>query len=62
MLLQISFDEFHQEVYVDKQGLLAERIPVARIANIVEVAPRFSRQLQLALLPLLIVKLKPFKT
>lgn len=50
VLLQISFDEFHQEVYVDKHGLLAERIPVAKIANIVECYPRYSQQIQLALL------------
>ena len=50
VLLQISFDEFHQEVYVDKHGLLAERIPVAKIANIVECYPRYARQIQLALL------------
>jgi len=50
VLLQISFDEFHQEVYVDKQGLLAERIPVAKIANIVESYPEYSGQIQLALL------------
>jgi len=50
VLLQISFDEFHQEVYVDKHGLLAERIPVAKIANIVERYPRYSHQIQLALL------------
>ena len=50
VLLQISFDEFHQEVYVDKSGLLAERIPVAKIANIVERYPKYSAQIQLALL------------
>lgn len=50
VLLQISFDEFHQEVYADKQGLLAERIPVSKIANIVECYPRFADQIQLALL------------
>ncbi|MDZ7805330.1 radical SAM protein [Thiohalophilus sp.] len=50
VLLQISFDEFHNEVYVDKQGLLAERIPVSKIANIVECYPRYSSQIQLALL------------
>lgn len=50
VLLQISFDEFHQEVYVDKKGLLAERIPVAKIANIVERYPKYSEQIQLALL------------
>ncbi|MFK5915127.1 MAG: radical SAM protein [Woeseiaceae bacterium] len=50
VLLQISFDEFHQEVYVDKKGLLAERIPVAKIANVVERYPKYSKQIQLALL------------
>jgi len=40
VLLQISFDEFHQEVIVDRHGGLRERIPVAKIANIVECAPR----------------------
>ncbi len=50
VLLQISFDEFHQEVIVDKHGRLKERIPVAKIANIVECAPRYADQLQLALL------------
>ena len=50
VLLQISFDEFHQEVHVNKKGLLEERIPVAKIANIVEAAPRFGKQVQLALL------------
>ena len=50
VLLQISFDEFHQEVIVDKKGLLRERIPVTKIANIVECAPRYADQVQLALL------------
>jgi hypothetical protein len=50
VLLQISFDEFHQEVYVDKKGLLAERIPVAKIANIIERYPKYANQIQLALL------------
>lgn len=50
VLLQISFDEFHQEVYVDKHGMLKERIPVAKIANIVETAPKYAKQVQLALL------------
>ena len=50
VLLQISFDEFHQEVYVDKKGFLAERIPVAKIANIVERYPKYAGQIQLALL------------
>lgn len=50
VLLQISFDEFHQEVYVDKHGLLAERIPVEKIANIIEYYPKYVDQIQLALL------------
>ena len=49
VLLQISFDEFHQEVMVDKKGRLKERIPVAKIANIVEQAPKYP-DIQLALL------------
>lgn len=39
VLLQISFDEWHQEIVVDRDGRLKERIPVAKIANIVESAP-----------------------
>lgn len=49
ILLQISFDEFHQEVIIDKHGRLKERIPVAKIANIVELAPAY-KDIQLALL------------
>ncbi len=49
VLLQISFDEFHQEVMLDKHGRLKERIPVEKIANIVEQAPKFPK-IQLALL------------
>jgi hypothetical protein len=49
VLLQISFDEFHQEVIADKHGALRERIPVEKIANIVEAAPRY-KEIQLALL------------
>jgi hypothetical protein len=48
VLLQISFDEFHQEVLVDKRGKLRERIPVDKIANIVECATRY-REIQLCL-------------
>lgn len=49
VLLQISFDEFHQEVMLDKQGRPRERIPVASIANIVEASVRYPA-IQLALL------------
>ncbi len=48
VLLQISFDEFHQEVIAEKDGRLRERIPVAKIANIVECAPCYS-EIQLCL-------------
>jgi hypothetical protein len=48
ILLQISFDEFHQEIVADRDGLLRERIPVGKIANIVESAPRH-REVQLCL-------------
>jgi hypothetical protein len=50
VMLQISFDEFHQEVVVDKKGNLNERIPVTKIANIVEAVPRYSDEIQLCLL------------
>ncbi|TNF34846.1 MAG: radical SAM protein [Gammaproteobacteria bacterium] len=50
VMLQISFDEFHQEVYLDKKGNLRERIPVAKIANIVEAAPKYGDEIQLCLL------------
>ncbi len=50
VMLQISFDEFHQEVVVDKKGDLNERIPVTKIANIVEAAPKYSDEIQLCLL------------
>lgn len=49
VLLQISFDELHQEVIVGRDGRLKERIPVAKIANIVECAPRYP-EIQLCLL------------
>ncbi len=50
VMLQISFDEFHQEVVVDRKGQLKERIPVTKIANIVETAPKFGDEIQLCLL------------
>ncbi|HED33171.1 MAG TPA: hypothetical protein ENJ08_02990 [Gammaproteobacteria bacterium] len=50
IILQISFDEFHQEVVVDRKGQLKERIPVTKIANIVETAPLFTNEIQLCLL------------
>jgi len=50
VMLQISFDEFHQEVVVDRKGELGERIPVTKIANIVEAAPKFKDEIQLCLL------------
>ncbi len=50
VILQISFDEFHQEVVVDRKGELKERIPVTKIANIVETAPKFADEIQLSLL------------
>lgn len=50
VMLQISFDEFHQEVVVNKKGALSERIPVTKIANIVEAAPKFKDEIQLCLL------------
>jgi hypothetical protein len=49
VVLQISFDEHHQEIYPRADGALQERIPVAFIANIVEAAVRHP-QIGLALL------------
>jgi len=48
VLLQISFDELHQEIIEDRSGTIRERIPIAKIANIVERAPRFP-EIQLCL-------------
>ncbi len=50
VMLQISFDEYHQEVVVDRKGNLTERIPVTKIANIVEAAPKLKDEIQLCLL------------
>ncbi len=50
VMLQISFDEFHQEVVVDRKGELTERIPVSKIANIIEAVPEFKDEIQLCLL------------
>jgi hypothetical protein len=50
VILQISFDEFHQEVIIDKQGKPRERIAISNIANIVQLAPQYAREIQLALL------------
>ena len=50
VMLQISFDEFHQEVVVDRKGDLNERIPVTKVANIVEAVPKFKEEIQLCLL------------
>ena len=50
VMLQISFDEFHQEVVVNRKGELKERIPVTKIAHIVEAAPKFKNEIQLCLL------------
>ncbi len=50
VMLQISFDEFHQEVVVGRKGELSERIPVTKIANIVEAVPKYGDEIQLCLL------------
>ncbi|MBF0368328.1 MAG: hypothetical protein HQL52_02625 [Magnetococcales bacterium] len=39
--LQISFDEFHQEITANRKGVLKEKIPVSHIANIVQCAPLY---------------------
>jgi len=50
VILQISFDEFHQEIIADKNGELKERIPIKKIANIIEAAPRYAEEIQLCLI------------
>ncbi|HFD81256.1 MAG TPA: radical SAM protein [Gammaproteobacteria bacterium] len=49
VMLQISFDEFHQEVVVDRNGRLKERIPITKIAHIIETAPKYRNEIQLCL-------------
>ncbi len=49
IVLQISFDEFHQEIVADRHGRLKERIPVANIAQIVLTSCHFP-EIQLSLL------------
>lgn len=49
VVLQISFDEYHQEILADHRGRLTERIPVANIANIVACSVDFPH-IQLSLL------------
>ncbi|MBF0294669.1 MAG: hypothetical protein HQL96_05730 [Magnetococcales bacterium] len=49
IVLQVSFDEYHQEVIASRSGVLRERIPVAFIANLVQTAVAFP-DIQLALL------------
>ncbi|NGZ07109.1 MAG: hypothetical protein G8237_12220 [Magnetococcales bacterium] len=39
--VQISFDEFHQEIVPQKDDTLEERIPIANIANLVQAAVAF---------------------
>jgi hypothetical protein len=48
VLLQVSFDELHQEIVAEPDGTLRERIPVARVAHVVERAPAYP-ELQLCL-------------
>lgn len=39
--VQISFDEYHQEIVADKKGRLSERIPVANIVNLLVASLAF---------------------
>ncbi|MBF0153608.1 MAG: hypothetical protein HQL64_07705 [Magnetococcales bacterium] len=41
VMVQVSFDEFHQEIVADRHGTLAERIPVARIAYLMVASLAF---------------------
>ncbi|MBF0193118.1 MAG: hypothetical protein HQL71_01120 [Magnetococcales bacterium] len=49
VILQISFDEYHQEILSDEKGELKERISVVNIANIVTTSLKYP-QIQLVLL------------
>ncbi|MBF0444343.1 MAG: hypothetical protein HQL68_02045 [Magnetococcales bacterium] len=49
VILQISFDEYHQEIVSDAQGGLKERIPVTNIANLVATSLNYP-DIQLVLL------------
>jgi hypothetical protein len=49
VILQISFDEYHQEIISDEHGELKERIPVVNIANLVATSLKFP-DIQLVLL------------
>ncbi|MBF0127332.1 MAG: hypothetical protein HQM02_08995, partial [Magnetococcales bacterium] len=41
VLVQISFDEFHQEIISGADGTLRERIPVSHVANLLQAATEF---------------------
>lgn len=43
IVLQISFDEFHQEILANRDGSLRERIPVAHIAHLILASVSFPR-------------------
>lgn len=49
IIVQISFDEFHQEIQANRKGLLKERIPVNTIATILIAAIHYP-QIQITLL------------
>ncbi|MBF0136265.1 MAG: radical SAM protein [Magnetococcus sp. DMHC-1] len=49
VMVQISFDEFHQEIHADRHGNLAERIPMACIAHLLVASLDFP-EIQLTLL------------
>ncbi|MBF0384178.1 MAG: hypothetical protein HQL69_24465, partial [Magnetococcales bacterium] len=49
VVLQISFDEYHQEIISDEKGELRERIPVANIANLIMASLNY-HDIQLVLL------------
>ncbi|MEO5347386.1 MAG: hypothetical protein H7834_13570 [Magnetococcus sp. YQC-9] len=39
VILQISCDEYHQEILTTRNGSLYERIPIANIANLIQLSP-----------------------
>jgi hypothetical protein len=49
ILLQISFDEFHQTVHIDQEGRFYEKLPIHYIANLLETSLNY-RMLDVVLL------------
>lgn len=49
--IQLSCDAFHQEVAIGNNGALEENIPIANLANVIEVAQEKFPKIEICLLP-----------